>query len=381
MNLCESGSFMQKLLTLLILMISLVACTSTGKTLNNNFINQQTSLKTQAPNNSGQKEFPKGFRYRQFISSQTWFIADFITLWRSTDAGTSWSQSYKPQEVPDVIQYIRGVSFVDEQTGFLVDREKLYKTADGGASWHAVGIIKVGDEDCYLDSCYFINACSFVNSLQGRVAGLMWRADSPERAPEYEGVLLRTKDGGQSWSRQRLKLPQNHRNKIDRWSLNDVVFFNMNSGWVVGDNVIFRTTDGGQTWQLGKIEGREYTGSFVKVKFLDERNGWILTKHSREFLVTDDGGENWKVCQGVKTNAQGYSNNLIFIKPDVGFDIDSNLFITRNGGKSWTKLKTNISEDKFSHIDRLPDGRLVAICSGDSEKKVLISQDEGLTWK
>ncbi|HAW29313.1 MAG TPA: hypothetical protein DCY03_14530, partial [Planctomycetaceae bacterium] len=61
-----------------------------------------------------------------------------------------------------------------------------------------------------------------------------------------QGVLLYTKDGGQTWQELvQQRLPRLHY----------VRFFGMNEGVVIGDSSVqhatgvFKTKDGGQTWQ------------------------------------------------------------------------------------------------------------------------------------
>ena len=73
-----------------------------------------------------------------------------------------------------------------------------------------------------------LNAVYFVDSKRGWVAG-------------DGGVVLRTKDGGRSWSPQGTGTTD---------SVNDIYFRDKEDGYLLAGNQIFVTEDGGETWRL-----------------------------------------------------------------------------------------------------------------------------------
>lgn len=297
----------------------------------------------------------------------------------------TWNASYPSATETNVKADVDGVCFLNEQIGFLIDRQKLFKTIDGGTNWQEVGVIKVGDEDCYLDYCYYFSACFFQNQMRGWVAGEIWTKDHLIKHTEvaYEGVILKTEDGGLTWKRQHLELPAKHVNKRMRWSLHDIFFISEKAGWIAGDSTVFRTVDGGQTWQLAKFKKPKYQGDCENVDFLDEQFGWIRTRDygAKEFLITNDGGETWESCEGVESSAHGLPVNVIFTSRHEGLLFEEQLYATKDGGKNWLEVKPGVCGDNFGVIERTRYGAIIAFCTEDDKAKPFISTDNGKTWK
>jgi photosystem II stability/assembly factor-like uncharacterized protein len=321
----------------------------------------------------------------QMISPKCWFSAGDTTLWKSTDSGLTWTASYPHSRIMNIKAAIGGVSFLNEQVGFLIDGQKLFKTTDGGANWYKVGMIKVGDENCLLDNCYDFKACFFQNQMRGWAVGQIWTKDYLIKHTEvaYEGVILKTEDGGLTWKRQHLELPAKHVNKRMRWSLRDISFISEKAGWIAGDNAIFRTVDGGQSWHIGNFKGRDFEGYCVRVQFLNEQFGWVLTGDlgTKEFLITKDGGQTWEVLEGVESSAHGMPVNVIFTSPPKGLLFEEQLYATKDGGKNWHKITPGACGDNPCFIERTRYGAIVAFCTENNQEKPFISTDNGKTWK
>lgn len=111
----------------------------------------------------------------------------------------------------------RSVFFLGEQ-GWLASEKGMSRTTDGGKHWT--------DPDGLA-----LNAVTFVDPLNG------WAVGEPV---DKKGVILRTTDGGVSWSPQR---------SGTACRLNAVYFLDGKHGWVAGSNgTILTTTDGGEEW-------------------------------------------------------------------------------------------------------------------------------------
>jgi len=105
--------------------------------------------------------------------SLVWSIAG-NGLFRSKNAGRTW------EYVPTSTYGLRGMDWVGDSLGFIVGQSGLImRTKDGGSSWEKVGR---GLTNSYLQEAYFINADS------GVVTG-----------GHYDGVILTTTNGGDSW--------------------------------------------------------------------------------------------------------------------------------------------------------------------------------------
>src|SRR5262249_42734877 len=124
------------------------------------------------------------------------------------------------------------------------------------------------------------------------------------------GVILRTTDGGATWTEQ-----LNISLDFDGFSLDPqlfgVSFTDANTGTVVGSNgTILRTTDGGITWRA-QSSGTTY--NLLGVSFTDADNGTVvgwgykhipgLTFPNGTILRTTDGGTTWTEQSKGTTNS------------------------------------------------------------------------------
>ena len=161
---------------------------------------------------------------------------------------------------------LHAVQFLGSKTGWAVgDRGVIRKTVDGGQSWQFVP----SPVDCPLR-----HIC-FVTDQIGWIAG----GGTAPYGHLNQGVLLFTKDGGQTWTELiQKRLPRLHY----------VRFFGMQQGVVVGDTSVqhatgvFKTEDGGQTWQ--DITGHEADG-YRSAAFFDEETGVVAGNRGHLTLV------------------------------------------------------------------------------------------------
>ena len=118
-----------------------------------------------------------------------------------------------------------------------------------------------------------------------------------------------------------------------------VFFINKDTGWVGGEGEILRSTDGGETWteQLNGL-------GLIKRMYFIENNGWAIDGY--RIWHTDDYGDSWQV--------QLYNGNyevlhdLTFINQDTGwvvgnYYLSQQFFVlsTVNGGDTWTESITD----------------------------------------
>jgi photosystem II stability/assembly factor-like uncharacterized protein len=98
----------------------------------------------------------------------------------------------------------------------------------------------------------------------------------------WSGTILRTVDGGTTWSVAKADKVQ--------WTLNAVYFSNANDGWIAGfAGQIARTRDGGVTWAL---QVSPVKNTLSAITFDHSNRGWIT--YDDGFLLSEDRGETWK---------------------------------------------------------------------------------------
>ena len=150
----------------------------------------------------------------------------------------------------------------------------------------------------------FYSSISVVSPSVVFVAGDM---PNPKLSGDRIGVIVRTSDGGQSWTETLMEQPGVHITV-----LNSIHFINPNEGWAVGaerdsegtliESYLLKTTDGGVTWITSKLNSKQIP---TTVFFADSNKGWIggATPPLGEeegaggpsaILGTTDGGHTWQ---------------------------------------------------------------------------------------
>jgi len=206
---------------------------------------------------------------------------------------------WKAQIFPTPITPMRGrinarpdvdeMFFINDRTGFL-GGYGIYKTTDGGATWKVSYPVSV-DNPFEVSDIYFLDA--------DRGYACFVRCEGCG----YEGGLLRTADGGDTWEMTDFLEP-----------VASVYFTSSTTGFVNtigrGDDSgtpqsIQKTDDGGKTWkQVFHTTDRKW--GWLKIRFVDSKNGYAFSSYA--MFKTVDGGESWNLA---------YENVNEFIKAVV----------------------------------------------------------------
>jgi photosystem II stability/assembly factor-like uncharacterized protein len=242
-----------------------------------------------------------------FIDSLNgWIVGESGTILHTVDGGAKWTyQNVKSgvfENLGNVRFFNRSVGFVSQEAASR--GAKLYSTTNGGVSWKLLGK-EYGDAKYYCfgynniwkvkdsvisHSTDMGNTWSFSldykkpsteNYSLTRLENLVYFIDPLHGWILQDGILATT-DGGKTWKEQTMRI------------LPDMVYFiNKDIGWAFSEyGLVCRTTDGGNNWS------RVITDTIItnvrKVYFTDENEGWIVGEHG--FIYhTFDGGQNWKV--------------------------------------------------------------------------------------
>ncbi|HEX6810184.1 MAG TPA: YCF48-related protein [Planctomycetota bacterium] len=200
----------------------------------------------------------------QFPTPQLGFACGLHgVLLRTTDAGSVW----EAVPTPFGKAWFAAVQFLDAERGFLAGSYQgplLACTRDGGKNWE-LSTLPVLSAELDLRDVHFVDA-----SL-GFACG-------------NNGLLVRTEDGGKTWS----KIPTGS----TAW-LRHLCFVDRQNGFVIsGDGCLLATTDGGKSWQS---RGR-FGGKGNGVAFADTRRGLVATMEGA-LLRTENGGESFVLEQ------------------------------------------------------------------------------------
>jgi photosystem II stability/assembly factor-like uncharacterized protein len=168
---------------------------------------------------------------------------------------------------PANVPLMEAIDFVDEQIGYLAGNEgTIMKTVNGGATWSfpATGTT----EDLYAIQCRNPGLCYAAGNsgvllktadggatwsarnttATGRITSLSVPSDRVAYAVTERKSLLKTMNGGLTWTMGTLPSPM-----LDAEAVH---FRDEHTGFVVGTNgVILKTTDGGETWSEEPKDG------------------------------------------------------------------------------------------------------------------------------
>lgn len=227
------------------------------------------------------------------------------------DGGENWTNKFSAFEGNPTFS---DVHFIDPANGWVITGQKIYRTRNGGRSWE----MQYSSEGGYYYET--LNAIAFADSLIGYCVG----------EKSSKGFLLKTSDGGDSWTPQSLAFD----------GLYDIHMISGETGWLVGESgLILRTFNGCKTFEYLTSN---VTDNIYDVFFLDENYGWAVT-YAQTVLRTSDGGINWEASQ---FSSSYYQDGMcvFFIDNLTGFlGSTEGLFKSTDGGINWgpVSLTTN----------------------------------------
>jgi photosystem II stability/assembly factor-like uncharacterized protein len=198
----------------------------------------------------------------------------------------------------------------------------------------------------------------------------------------YPGLILHTTDGGATWNRQC---------GVTGQALFAVDFADPQHGWIVGRaGIALSTADGGKTWRQSTPVCPE---ELLAVDFVNAERGWAVGYKGR-VARTVDGGQTWQAST-LEAMASAGLNGLHFFDAERGFvvgeypsweaEIDpkgtagklSNMFMTKDGGATWSLVKTGST---FTLHDVLfADDKRGWACG--ARGTLLATDDGGATWR
>jgi len=116
-----------------------------------------------------------------FVSETRGWAAGTHTIIATADAGRTWTEQYHGGAD------IRALDFVDDRDGWAVAADTLLHTSDGGATWQTAG-----EPDGHV-----LTGVDFVSATRGWGVAELAGVSEP---PGLGGSVVRTADGGESWS-------------------------------------------------------------------------------------------------------------------------------------------------------------------------------------
>lgn len=300
------------------------------------------------------------------------------SILHTEDGGASWTEQWRSEALPEADS---ALYFEGEGNGYAFAGNTLLKTQNDGKEWTAV---KFGIQDFTPDKLFFSNAETgwaagtdgkreTLSVLRTEDGGKSWSVQFRKKYEEgaagcigidflgnsegwfltsdlstWNGELYHTSDGGASWSPACTM-------KCVRPTPEGIDFIDPKTGWIplyIGAGPIAGglavTRDGGKSFQVlgdtanGVPEETRKVSSARQVLFLSSREGWAIGSDPNrgDFLLqTTDGGDTWKQ----KYPAQEPTVDFSFVDGETGFGLgelgDPNALLkTADGGRSWDEV-------------------------------------------
>ena len=273
-----------------------------------------------------------------------------------TSTGSATPGVWQRQRTPS-LAWFHAVFFLDQNRGWVVgSRGTLMTTENGGRSWRNESR---PTEDTIRD-IYFADEQNGWLVCERNIYHL--RSNDEPRA-----YLLRTSDGGQSWSRVNMRGA-----KVDA-RLTRAIFTRSGRGWAFGEGgAIYTTNDLGTNWIKLQAPTRFL---LLGGAFIDD-SGWLVGAGST-ILQTSDAGETWHHARLSNANNVRFSSTS-FANARLGWAVGSGgaIYRTINGGRSWQSQTSGVSAD-------LLDVKFLDAVEGwavGAEGTVLHTTDGGLHW-
>ncbi|MFP4369191.1 MAG: YCF48-related protein [Candidatus Kapaibacterium sp.] len=198
----------------------------------------------------------------------------------------------------------------------------------------------------------------------------------------FEGSVLRTTDGGDTW----LGVKITGVNQLE-----SISFANKDVGYTSGDDYIFKSTDGGRTWSL-VFNGYEQNGLWGNY-FIDEINGFVIgggcdtnnQGYNQYFFKTTDGGNTWHTYKERVPNS-GLTDLIVYDPDGLGYAAGSgHIWRTLNGGLTWEIFRV-LPHSKWHEELAIDNNSILLPISGPyciggyNNGGVMFSTDMGNTW-
>jgi photosystem II stability/assembly factor-like uncharacterized protein len=332
---------------------------------------------------------------------ETVFVATANGLYRSSNGGRAWKRSDTGLEGMVVQALVVSPAYENDRTLLAgTETHGIYRSNNGGKTWKPSNDgLPTADETTYppINALWFnpvfdqkpecVAACGDGQLFYGAEAGQMWTlAHQTDTAilslsggsdylyaGLYKNGMLVSEDGGQSWQ------------PVTGLAARLVTRLHQHSDTLVAFG------PSGQIWQAGSdsnnwqgISFPDDTTLLTLIGVPSTNSNPLLAATPDGLLHSVDGQRDWQSVLAINTplvihTPRGSTDDQrIWVGTDSG-----DIFVTANGGQSWTKIMAPQSGQPVVAITGGGDMPLVsATYAAQSQQLTLwLSQDDGKTWQ
>lgn len=269
---------------------------------------------------------------------------------------------------------------------------RIWRTLDGGLSWEVsepieLFIMLFGSEDSEVIDPSPPPLMQFLDADHGWIL----IRDTGSGMHRYPVSLYRTSDGGLRWK----NLFDAYGDVIQGGYKTGMTFADAQTGWVttesypVGEPFVRASSDGGSEWEEIWLPPPDFDPGLDDSGFCVDQYSPHLFSATHGVLVvdcftaedsgqtedilytTEDGGGNWR--------SDPYPGGALqMLDPQLGWALSRDIFQTRDGGRTWEKLKTVNWDGQFDFVDQNTG---FAVARSNGQIALVHTTDAGRSWE
>lgn len=318
---------------------------------------------------------------------------------KTTDGGANWT--YMAQsEANRTYDNMYGIYFKDELNGIAVGGATrgavVVKTSDGGQNWVPVpapfgstisGIDGTGDKVWIAGNSGLLatsddlgNTWDLITPIpSASLYGLTFLSEDVGYAAGFDGVFLKTTNGGTQWKGGYLTVG------FRTLNIQDIFFLNENIGFAAHSyQMVSKTIDGGATWNAIIPDTNAATVTSSAVYFVNENLGFVAGRVASGVDIvyrTTDGGGSWssqtnQLAKNPQSVAFSNENNGIVVADGL------KAIFTTNGGVTWNQsqflnIPTGWENANLRKVIFISENDALAV----GDKIILKSRNGGATFE
>ncbi|TND10121.1 MAG: glycosyl hydrolase [Bacteroidetes bacterium] len=335
-------------------------------------------------------------------TNQDVVVVGGVNVWRSTNGGTGWTlhAHWTGSGAPYVHADIHDITFQpgSSTTYYISNDGGVAKTTNTGTNWTDVSAnmaiaqpyrigLSASTANLWLTG-HQDNGTNRYNGTYAEVMGgdgmdcFIDRTNNNNMYGEqYNGAFNRSTNGGTTWAGYTTGLTGTA-NWVTPWIQDPTNALYLWAGYT---NVFRRNTSTGSWTQMGTITG---TGTIIDVKVAPSNGAVIYAARSNQLWKSTNTGGTWTNITGTLPVGSAAITRIAIDPSDAnnawvtfsGYSAGNKVFVTTNGGTSWTSVSTGLPNLPVNCIVYTPGSTTDAIYVG-CDIGVYYKDNSSATWQ